>query len=275
MKNKLFKEISRKIKIPIYRVYFGYFIAIFSIVFIKQKIEIKIINGVKMKAFISNHKNQSSLITLFVFTPLFFVFLYYKNFLHIQPNDTIKENKFNIAIKHFVQNSSDIKPTQPIQTIQEPSSIQPEESVREIIKKTKTRKEKPITKPKKAIPSINPKTISQPKKDTNMQQQTPQASSYQSVSLTSNSELLKEIKSAIDEALIYPRQARKMRMSGEVLVEFTWTKEKKLENLKILKPSKYDFLNKSALETIRIASKKFPQYEKTFHIKIPLVYKLS
>ncbi|EEU6870034.1 energy transducer TonB, partial [Campylobacter jejuni] len=26
-----------------------------------------------MKAFISNHKNQSSLITLFVFTPLFFV----------------------------------------------------------------------------------------------------------------------------------------------------------------------------------------------------------
>ena len=46
-----------------------------------------------MKAFISNHKNQSSLITLFVFTPLFFVFLYYKNFLHIQPNDTIKEYK--------------------------------------------------------------------------------------------------------------------------------------------------------------------------------------
>ncbi|EHZ4887755.1 energy transducer TonB [Campylobacter jejuni] len=227
-----------------------------------------------MKAFISNHKNQSSLITLFVFTPLFFVFLYYKNFLHIQPNDTIKENKFNIAIKHFVQNSSDIKPTQPIQTIQEPSNVQPKEPVQEI-KKIKPRKEKPIAKPKKIIPPANAKAISQPKKDTNMQQQTPQANSYQSVSLTSNSELLKEIKSAIDEALIYPRQARKMRMSGEVLVEFTWTKEKKLENLKILKPSKYDFLNKSALETIRIASKKFPQYEKTFHIKIPLVYKLS
>ncbi len=58
-----------------------------------------------MKAFISNHKNQSSLITLFVFTPLFFVFLYYKNFLHIQPNDTIKENKFNIAIKHNLNNA--------------------------------------------------------------------------------------------------------------------------------------------------------------------------
>ncbi|EAL1123776.1 energy transducer TonB [Campylobacter coli] len=233
-----------------------------------------------MRMFISNHKNQSSLITLFVFTPLFFVFLYSKNFLHIQPNDVIKENKFNMAIKHFVQNSSDIKPTQPTQTIQEPFNIQPKEPVQEIIKKTKPRKEKPIIKPKKIIPPTNAKAISQPKKDTSSQQpiaqqQAAQTNSYQSVSLTSNSELLKEIKSAIDEALIYPRQARKMRMSGEVLVEFTWTKEKKLENLKILKPSKYDFLNKSALETIRIASKKFPQYEKTFHIKIPLVYKLS
>lgn len=233
-----------------------------------------------MRMFISNHKNQSSLITLFVFTPLFFVFLYSKNFLHIQPNDVIKENKFNMAIKHFVQNSSDIKPTQPTQTIQEPSNIQPKEPVQEIIKKPKPRKEKPIIKPKKIIPPTNAKAISQSKKDTSSQQsiaqqQTPQTNSYQSVSLTSNSELLKEIKSAIDEALIYPRQARKMRMSGEVLVEFTWTKNKKLENLKILKPSKYDFLNKSALETIHIASKKFPQYEKTFHIKIPLIYKLN
>lgn len=233
-----------------------------------------------MKTFISNHKNQSSFITLFVFTSLFFVFLYSKDFLHIQPNETIKENKFNMAIKHFVQNSSDIKPTQPTQTIQEPSNIQPKEPVQEIIKKPKPRKEKPIAKPKKIIPPTNAKAISQSKKDTSSQQpiaqqQTPQTNSYQSVSLTGNSEFLKEIKSAIDEALIYPRQARKMRMSGEVLVEFTWTKDKKLENLKILKPSKYDFLNKSALETIRIASKKFPQYEKTFHIRIPLIYKLN
>ncbi|GAA7231118.1 energy transducer TonB [Helicobacter pylori] len=232
-----------------------------------------------MRMFISNHKNQSSLIALFVFTPLFFVFLYSKNFLHIQPNDVIKENKFNMAIKHFVQNSSDIKPTQPTQTIQEPSNIQPKEPVQEIIKKPKPRKEKPIIKPKKIIPPANAKAISQSKKDTSSQQpiaqQTSQASFHQSVFLTSDSELLKEVKSAIDETLIYPRQAKKMRMSGEVLVEFTWTKDKKLENLKILKPSKYDFLNKSALETIHIASKKFPQYEKTFHIRIPLIYKLN
>ncbi|HEF6095244.1 TPA: energy transducer TonB, partial [Campylobacter jejuni] len=119
-----------------------------------------------MKTFISNHKNQSSFITLFVFTPLFFVFLYSKDFLHIQPNETIKENKFNMAIKHFVQNSSDMKPTQPTQTIQEPSNVQPKEPVQEI-KKIKPRKEKPIAKPKKIIPPANAKAISQPKKDTN------------------------------------------------------------------------------------------------------------
>ncbi|EAJ5678447.1 energy transducer TonB, partial [Campylobacter lari] len=35
-----------------------------------------------MKTFISNHKNQSFFITLFIFLPLLFVFLYAKNFLY-------------------------------------------------------------------------------------------------------------------------------------------------------------------------------------------------
>lgn len=51
-----------------------------------------------MKTFISNHKNQSSFITLFVFTPLFFVFLYSKDFLHIQPNEIICRRKNKISI---------------------------------------------------------------------------------------------------------------------------------------------------------------------------------
>ncbi|EGK7485518.1 energy transducer TonB, partial [Campylobacter lari] len=37
-----------------------------------------------MKTFINNHKNQSFFITLFLFLPLFFIFIYTKNFLHIQ-----------------------------------------------------------------------------------------------------------------------------------------------------------------------------------------------
>ncbi|EAJ6153130.1 energy transducer TonB [Campylobacter lari] len=217
-----------------------------------------------MKTFISNHKNQSFFITLFIFLPLLFVFLYTKNFLHIQHNTT-KEEKFNIAIKQFLQDSPKIKN---------------EQSKQEKIKKIEQVKEKPIVQPKKINTSTDTKATNRLKEEIKSQKITSQEkniliNSQESISLTNNNELLKEVKQAIDKALIYPRQARKMRMSGEILVEFTWTKDKNLLNLKILKPSKYKLLNDSALETIHIASKNFPQYEKTFHIRIPLIYKIN
>ncbi|EPE3794392.1 energy transducer TonB family protein [Campylobacter lari] len=217
-----------------------------------------------MKTFISNHKNQSFFITLFLFLPLFFVFIYTKNFLHIQ-HSTSKEEKFNIAIKQFLQDSPKVKT---------------EQSKQEKIKKLEQTKEKAIIQPKKTNTLTNVKAINQlnekikPQKTIAQEKNTP-ITSQESISLASNNELLKEVKQAIDEALIYPRQAKKMRMNGEILVEFTWTKDKNLLNLKILKPSKYKLLNNSALETIRIASKNFPQYEKTFHIRIPLIYKIN
>ncbi|MFG5150666.1 energy transducer TonB family protein, partial [Campylobacter lari] len=214
--------------------------------------------------FISNHKNQSFFITLFIFLPLLFVFLYAKNFLYIQHNTT-KEEKFNIAIKQFLQDSPKVKN---------------EQSKQEKIKKIEQVKEKPIVQPKKINTSTDTKAANRLKEEIKSQKITSQEkniliNSQESISLTNNNELLKEVKQAIDKALIYPRQARKMRMSGEILLEFTWTKDKNLLNLKILKPSKYKLLNDSALETIRIASKNFPQYEKTFHIRIPLIYKIN
>ncbi|EAI4303371.1 energy transducer TonB [Campylobacter lari] len=217
-----------------------------------------------MKTFISNHKNQSFFITLFIFLPLLFVFLYAKNFLYIQHNTT-KEEKFNIAIKQFLQDSPKVKN---------------EQSKQEKIKKIEQVKEKPIVQPKKINTSTDTKAANRLKEEIKSQKITSQEkniliNSQESISLTNNNELLKEVKQAIDKALIYPRQARKMRMSGEILLEFTWTKDKNLLDLKILKPSKYKLLNDSALETIRIASKNFPQYEKTFHIRIPLIYKIN
>ncbi|EAK0952697.1 energy transducer TonB [Campylobacter lari] len=217
-----------------------------------------------MKTFISNHKNQSFFITLFIFLPLLFVFLYTKNFLHIQHNTT-KEEKFNIAIKQFLQDSPKVKN---------------EQYKQEKIKKIEQVKEKPIVQPKKINTSTDTKAANRLKEEIKSQKITSQEkniliNSQESISLTNNNELLKEVKQAIDKALIYPRQARKMRMSSEILLEFTWTKDKNLLNLKILKPSKYKLLNDSALETIRIASKNFPQYEKTFHIRIPLIYKIN
>ncbi|ECQ7706828.1 energy transducer TonB, partial [Campylobacter lari] len=176
-----------------------------------------------------------------------------------------KEEKFNIAIKQFLQDSPKVKTKQPKQ---------------EKIKKPEQTKEKAIMQPKKTNTLTNTNTINQlnekikPQKTIAQEKNTP-ITSQESISLTNNNEFLKEVKQAIDEVLIFPRQAKKMRMSGEILVEFTWTKDKNLLNLKILKPSKYKLLNDSALETIHIASKNFPQYEKTFHIRIPLIYKIN
>ncbi|EGK7485923.1 energy transducer TonB, partial [Campylobacter lari] len=171
----------------------------------------------------------------------------------------------NIAIKQFLQDSPKVKTKQLKQ---------------EKVKKLEQTKEKSVIQPKKVNTLANAKITNQlnekikPQKTITQEKNTP-ITSQESISLANNNELLKEIKQAIDEALIYPRQAKKMRMSGEILVEFTWTKDKNLLNLKILKPSKYKLLNDSALETIRIASKNFPQYEKTFHIRIPLIYKIN
>ncbi|AJC90372.1 energy transduction protein TonB [Campylobacter subantarcticus LMG 24377] len=218
-----------------------------------------------MRTFLASHKSQSFFITLFLFMPLFFVLIYSKNFMHIE-HGMPKEDKINIAIKQFIQASQVTKPTQ--KTIQEP------------LKPIETKKEKPIAKPKKIVQNIQPKPTTLPKENTTLKQETTQhaitSNNHENISLSgNNNELLKEVKQAIDKALIYPRQAKKMRMSGEVLLEFTWTKDKNLLDLKILKSSKYKLLNESALETIRIASKNFPQYDKTYRIKIPLIYKIN
>lgn len=218
-----------------------------------------------MRTFLASHKSQSFFITLFLFMPLFFVLIYSKNFMHIE-HGMPKEDKFNIAIKQFIQTSQTTKPTQ--KTTQEP------------IKPIETKKEKPIAKPKKIVQNTQPKPTTLPKESAILKQETTQhaitSNTHENISLSgNNNDLLKEVKQAIDKALIYPRQAKKMRMSGEVLLEFTWTKDKNLLDLKILKSSKYKLLNESALETIRIASKNFPQYDKTYRIKIPLIYKIN
>ena len=138
-------------------------------------------------------------------------------------------------------------------------------------KKLKKLSKKPITKTKSNSKPLLP---SQANSDTPLENN---LNSHQEENLNSplNDELLKEIKFAIDKALVYPRQAQKMRMSGKILLEFTWTKDQVLQNLKIIKASKYEILNKSALQTIQLASKNFPKYEKTFHIRIPIIYKIN
>lgn len=209
-----------------------------------------------MKNIFNHHKFQSFVITLIFFTPLIFIFIYSKNFLLVKQN--MQENHtFNLQFEQFLQQIPSLK------------NKQQENITKQIPKQEKTIQKKPITKTKS-----NPKPLlpSQANSNTPLENN---LKTHQDLNSPLNDELLKEIKFAIDKALVYPRQAQKMRMSGEILLEFTWTKDQVLQNLKIIKASKYAILNKSALQTIQSASKNFPKYEKTFHIQIPIIYKIN
>ncbi len=209
--------------------------------------------------FITNHKNQSFLITLFLFIPILYGFIYSKNFTNIQHKNFNKNHKTNIMLCHFTH------------LIQTPIKNTPKKQLKQI----------QMNKASKTLnQSIKSKLVSTPKKTTPLQAyhsliSTNSISHKSFTSSISNDDFLKEIKQAISNTLIYPRQAQKMRMSGKVLIEFTWTNHQILKNIKIITPSKYKLLNESALETIRLASKHFPKYNQTFNIRIPIIYSIK
>lgn len=218
-----------------------------------------------MNKILKNHKYQASILSVFCFLPLIFILFYTQNFLKL--NHTPKENNFNLAMKHFINSP---------QTMQN-NTIQKQNFIKKETKKSPIKQENKTFKETTKSLAQQKTTISKPiqKPTQKLEQKPTQNNAFQSVDFKQNDSLLKEIKNAIDDAKHYPRKARKMRMQGEVLVEFIWSKDKELKNLKIIQGSKYEILNKGAIKTIEIASKNFPRYEKDYRIRIPIVYQLN
>ncbi|MCR6572953.1 energy transducer TonB, partial [Campylobacter insulaenigrae] len=161
-----------------------------------------------MTSFITNHKNQSFLITLFLFIPIFYILIYSKNFLNIQYKNINQENKINLAIKHFMQQTQTPINKQTPENILEQKIPTPNKVINNPIKKPIPKanqpvKSKPLPKPQQTIPLSQPITT-----------QSVNNSTISSTTI-SNNDFLKEIKLAIDNTLVYPRQAQKMRMSGK------------------------------------------------------------
>ena len=88
---------------------------------------------------------------------------------------------------------------------------------------------------------------------------------------------LREIKQAIDKAAreTYPHQAIKMRLTGEVLLEFVWLTNRKLQAARILKSSGYKLLDDNVLRVLSRASNEFPSYKENIRIQIPVVYNIK
>lgn len=88
---------------------------------------------------------------------------------------------------------------------------------------------------------------------------------------------LREIKQAIDKAAreTYPHQAVKMRLTGEVMLEFVWLTSKKLHSARILKSSGYKLLDDNVLRVLAKASAEFPAYKENIRIQIPVSYNIK
>lgn len=227
--------------------------------------------------------------------PMIFAFIQFATAIKFEQQ---KSDEILLSIKQITLNKSSslskfsVKPPEPIP---EPilEQVKPIQKIEEFKKPKKIKTIKPhhiknkfkkpiIEKPILQKPTINDQNQAISHAQTNTQEaktitKTAEATEQMQTLSYGNSDdpFLKELKTAIDRAGIYPRIARKMRLEGEIWLEFIWTKNSKLEDLKITKKSSHDILDKSALETIIKASRNFPKHHKTIKIQVPIIYKIK
>ena len=86
--------------------------------------------------------------------------------------------------------------------------------------------------------------------------------------------VLLRIKRAIDQNLLYPRQARMMRMEGIAVVQFTYTTNRQLHNIRLLKGTGHSVLDQAAIQSIQRAAAAFPKVEHNFTLRLPIRFNL-
>jgi TonB family C-terminal domain len=83
------------------------------------------------------------------------------------------------------------------------------------------------------------------------------------------------ISKLVREHLEYPYLARRMGWEGEVLLFFRLTPTGEVEEIKVLKSSGFEVLDKSAVNAVKRASKHFPRPNQIVLIKLPIQFKLE
>jgi len=82
------------------------------------------------------------------------------------------------------------------------------------------------------------------------------------------------IKVLIQKSIVYPAMARRMGLSGKVVVSFVITENGRAENEKILVSSGHNVLDNNVIETIRMVEP-FPKPPVRAELRIPIVYKVN
>lgn len=83
------------------------------------------------------------------------------------------------------------------------------------------------------------------------------------------------IRTAIDRKKRYPNLARQRGYEDEVPIRFLLSSSGEVSKIEVLRPSKYEILNKDSIKTIQRAAKGFPRPKAATYIEISLVYKLE
>ncbi len=83
------------------------------------------------------------------------------------------------------------------------------------------------------------------------------------------------ISKLVREHLEYPYLARRMNWEGEVLLFFKLNPAGEVEEIKVLKSSGFEVLDKHAVNAVKRASKHFPRPKHMVLIKLPIQFKLE
>jgi protein TonB len=81
------------------------------------------------------------------------------------------------------------------------------------------------------------------------------------------------IQKMIAQNLYYPRKARRKRVTGDVLVDFTILKDGTIKDIKVIH-SNAQILSRSAIKTLERISKKIPKPSQSLRIELPINYRL-
>ncbi|WP_096013954.1 energy transducer TonB [Campylobacter lanienae] len=98
-------------------------------------------------------------------------------------------------------------------------------------------------------------------------------SQNQITKLSSDSEIFKKLKDEIAQNTIYPRAARRARLSGVVGVEFQIDKSG-ISNEKISRPSQHKLLNEAALNAIKKTKLNLENIDKKYSIFMEIAFEL-
>ncbi|WP_086322500.1 energy transducer TonB [Campylobacter devanensis] len=101
----------------------------------------------------------------------------------------------------------------------------------------------------------------------------PTFSQNQITKLSSDSEIFKRLKDEIAQNTIYPRAARRARLSGVVGVEFQIDKSG-ISNEKISRPSQHKLLNEAALNAIKKTKPNLENIDKKYSIFMEIAFEL-